>query len=108
MEEVMTKRDPQQIPASSTSVGASLYDIFDNPNGPSYNELWATFAGNHPIAAGKILRLANESGLQTDDPAVAEAILLGAVKVAAYCDTKSKYNPINYSNSISKLTEMFN
>lgn len=103
----MAKRDPQQVPAETKSVGASLYDIFDNPNGPSYNELWAMFAGNHPIAAGKILRLANESGLQTDDPVVAEAVLLGAVKAAAYCDAKSTYSPKNYSDSISQLKDIF-
>jgi hypothetical protein len=103
---MIQQRSGQTSPVDAAT-GASLYDLFDNPNGPSYNELWAAFASRHPTAASKLLRFANACGQQAGDQTVAEAVLMGAVRAAGYCDNESEHSPAAHATASKQLESLF-
>lgn len=103
----MSRQDPKHSQKLDVASSVSLYDLLDNPNGPSYNELWEAFTVKHPIIADKLLGYANECARLADNPDIAETILLGAVKTAAFFDVESDYHPNNRTKSAQDLQKLF-
>jgi hypothetical protein len=85
-----------------TAAELSIHDLFKNPNGPKYSELWKIFIHSNPRAAGAVLTFANN---YTDDPKVRDAMLTMAAKLAAFCLPDSPYTPSARLDQVRQTVE---
>jgi hypothetical protein len=96
--------EQHETPKTSLDIAAelSLHDLFKNPNGPKYNELWTIFTHSNPRAAGAVLAYVNN---YSDDPKVRDAMLTVAAKLAAFCLPDSPYTPSARLDNIRQTVE---
>lgn len=97
-------KEQRDTPKTGLDIAAelSLHDLFKNPNGPKYSELWTIFTHSNPRAAGAVLTYANN---YTDDPKVRDAMLTIAAKLAAFCLPDSPYTPSARLDQVRQTVE---
>jgi hypothetical protein len=97
-------KEQHDTPKTGLDIAAelSLHDLFKNPNGPRYNELWTIFTHSNPRAAGAVLSYTNNF---TDDPKVRDAMLTVAAKLAAFCLPDSPYTPSARLDQVRQTVE---
>jgi hypothetical protein len=97
---------PEQHEAPKTSLDVAaelaLHDLFKNPHGPTYNELWSIFTHSNPRAAGVVLAYANN---YSNDPRIRDAMLTIATKLAAFCMPDSPYTPTARLEQVRQTVE---
>jgi hypothetical protein len=93
-----------ETPKTSLDIAAeiSIHDLFKNPHGPKYNELWSIFTRSNPRAAGAVLTYVNN---YTDDPKIRDAMLSVAAKLAAFSFPDSPYTPSARLNQVRQTVE---
>ena len=93
-----------ETPKSGLDIAAdlSLHDLFKNPYGPKYNELWTIFTHSNPRAAGAVLTYANN---YSEDPKIRDAMLTIAAKLAAFCLPDSPYAPAARLDQVRQTAE---